>query len=82
MIDEETGEPVDTEDKGRGYELSKGRYVPIDEEELKAVQVESTHTVDIQGFVRPRRDRQALSRQAVLRRACRQDGRRSLRGHS
>jgi DNA end-binding protein Ku len=51
MIDEETGEPVDTEDKGRGYELSKGRYVPIDEEELKAVQVESTRTVDIQGFV-------------------------------
>ena len=51
MVDEETGEPVDPEDKGRGYELSKGRYVPIDEDELKAVQIESTRTVDIQGFV-------------------------------
>jgi Ku protein len=51
MVDEETGEPVDTEHKGRGYELSKGRYVPIEEDELKSVQIESTRTVDIQGFV-------------------------------
>jgi len=51
MVDEETGKPVPKEDKGRGYELSKGRYVPIAEEELEAVQIESTHTIDIQGFV-------------------------------
>jgi len=51
MVDEETGRVVDTAHKGRGYELSKGRYVPIDDEELKAVQVDSTHTVDIEGFV-------------------------------
>jgi DNA end-binding protein Ku len=51
MVDEETGRVVDTEHKGRGYELSKGRYVPIEEEELKAVQVESTHTIDIDTFV-------------------------------
>jgi DNA end-binding protein Ku len=51
MIDEETGRVVDTEHKGRGYEVSKGRYVPIDEDELKAVEIESTHTVDIEGFV-------------------------------
>ena len=51
MVDEETGKPVPKEDKGRGYELGKGRYVPIDEEELEAVQIESTHTIDIQGFV-------------------------------
>ena len=51
MMDEETGQIVDREHKGRGYELRKGRYVPIDEEELKAVQVESTHTIDIEGFV-------------------------------
>ena len=46
---------VDTEHKGRGYELSKGKYVEIDEDELKAIQVESTHTIDIDGFV-PRAD--------------------------
>ncbi len=51
MVDEETGRPVDSEHKGRGYELSKGRYVEIDEDELKAIQIESTHTVDIDGFV-------------------------------
>ena len=51
MVDEETGHPVDSEHKGRGYELSKGKYVEIDEDELKAIQIESTHTVDIDGFV-------------------------------
>ena len=35
MIDEETGEPVDTAHKGRGYEISKGKYVPIDDDELQ-----------------------------------------------
>jgi DNA end-binding protein Ku len=55
MVDEETGRVVDTRHKGRGYELTKGKYVEIDEEELKAIQVESTRTVDIEGFV-PRAD--------------------------
>ena len=52
MVDEETGEPVDTAHKGRGYELGKGKYVPVDEDELAAIAVESTHTLDIEGFVR------------------------------
>ena len=51
MVDEETGRAVDTDHKGRGYELSKGRYVPIEEEELKAVELKSTHTIDIDTFV-------------------------------
>ena len=51
MVDEETGDPVDTAHKGRGYEISKGKYVPIDDEELEAVEIESTHTLDIDGFV-------------------------------
>jgi DNA end-binding protein Ku len=55
MVDEETGRAVDTGHKGRGYELTKGKYVEIDEDELKAIQVESTHTLDIDGFV-PRAD--------------------------
>ena len=38
------GTLVDPEHKGRGYELSKGKYVEIEEDELKAIQVESTHT--------------------------------------
>jgi DNA end-binding protein Ku len=55
MVDEETGRVVAAEHKGRGYELTKGKYVEIDENELKAIQVESTHTIDIDGFV-PRAD--------------------------
>jgi DNA end-binding protein Ku len=51
MVDEETGRVVDKEHKGRGYELGNGRYVPIEEEELDAVEIESTHTVDIESFV-------------------------------
>ena len=51
MVDEKTGRVVDLEHKGRGYELSKGKYVEIDEDELKSIQIESTHTVDIDGFV-------------------------------
>lgn len=51
MVDEETGRAVDAAHKGRGYELSRGKYVEIDEDELNAIQIESTHTVDIEGFV-------------------------------
>jgi Ku protein len=51
MVDAETGRVVDKEHKGRGYELGKGRYVPIEEEELDAVEIESTHTVEIDSFV-------------------------------
>ena len=51
MIDEETGKVVDTDDKSRGYEISKGKYVEIEPEEIKAIQVESTHTLDIEKFV-------------------------------
>ena len=51
MVDSETGRVVDKEHKGRGYELSKGRYVEVEEEELEAVQLESTHTIDIDEFV-------------------------------
>jgi DNA end-binding protein Ku len=51
MVDEDTGRVVEADDKGRGYELSKGRYVEIEEDELKAVEIESTHTVDIDSFV-------------------------------
>ncbi len=51
MVDEETGDVVDKEDKGRGYELGKNRYVQVEEEELAAVEIESTHTIDIENFV-------------------------------
>jgi Ku protein len=51
MIDSETGEVVEKEQKGRGYEVNKGEYVPIDKEDIEAVQIESNHTIDIDNFV-------------------------------
>lgn len=51
MIDSETGDVVEGNQKGRGYELSKGKSVAIDKDELDAIQVESTHTIDIDSFV-------------------------------
>jgi DNA end-binding protein Ku len=51
MVDEETGRVVDKDNKGRGYEVSKGKYVEIEPAEIKAIQVESTHTLDIEKFV-------------------------------
>jgi Ku protein len=51
MVDAETGDVVEAEQKGRGYELGKGETVEIEKEELEAVQVESNHTIDIDSFV-------------------------------
>src|SRR5258706_1603453 len=51
MVDAETGDVVEGEQKARGYELKKGEYVEVDKEELEAVQIESTHTIDIDSFV-------------------------------
>ena len=51
MVDAETGDVVESDQKGRGYELKKGEYVEIDPEELEAVQIESNHTIDIDSFV-------------------------------
>ena len=51
MVDAETGDVVDGDQKGRGYELKKGEYVEIEPEELEAVEIESNHTIDIDSFV-------------------------------
>jgi Ku protein len=51
MVDAETGDVVESDQKGRGYELEKGEHVQIEKEELEAVQIESSHTIDIDSFV-------------------------------
>jgi DNA end-binding protein Ku len=35
----------------RGYELSKGRYVPLEQEELDKLDFKTTHSIDIEEFV-------------------------------
>ncbi len=51
MVDPETGEVVDTEDQAKGYEVARDEYIIMEDDELEAVQLESTHTIDIDAFV-------------------------------
>ena len=51
LVDEGTGEPVDPDEKGRGYEVDKGVYLQVEDEELDAIAIESSHTIDIDSFV-------------------------------
>ncbi len=51
LIDEVTREPIEPEDKGRGYEVEKNVFIPVEDEELEALQVESNHTLEIDKFV-------------------------------
>jgi len=58
-VDAETGEEVPSEDIIKGYEVAKGEYVEITDEELESVALESTKTIDIDEFVP--RDRSTIS---------------------
>ena len=50
-VDAETGDPVDEDDEVKGYESAEGRFVLLEDEELDAVALESTRTIDIEMFV-------------------------------
>src|SRR5919198_3566791 len=47
----DTGKHVDNEDVVRGFEVEKGRYVPLEDEDLDRLDVELTKTIDICDFV-------------------------------
>jgi DNA end-binding protein Ku len=51
QVDAESGEPVEKEDIGRGYEVGKGEYILVEDDELEKIKIESTHTIDIDSFV-------------------------------
>ncbi len=48
VVDEE---PVERDDIVMGYEYDRDRYIPIEDDELEALQVESKHTIDLSRFV-------------------------------
>jgi DNA end-binding protein Ku len=50
-VDAETGKPVAPEDVVMGYEVRKGEFVQITDEELEAIALESRHVIDIDEFV-------------------------------
>ncbi|HLY53982.1 MAG TPA: Ku protein [Stellaceae bacterium] len=49
--DPELGE-IDRADLVKGYQFEKDRYVVVSNEELEAVEIESSKTIDIDGFVK------------------------------
>jgi len=51
LIDEETRQPVDPEHKGRGYEVARGQYIIVEDDEIDAIEIESTHVIEIDSFV-------------------------------
>jgi DNA end-binding protein Ku len=50
-LDAVTGKPVSDEDIVKGYEVGKGRYVEITDDELETVAIGSTHTIEVDQFV-------------------------------
>ncbi len=50
-VDEETGEEVPSENIIKGYEVAKGHYIEITDDELESIALESTKTIDIDEFV-------------------------------
>src|SRR3984893_18719389 len=51
LIDEEPREVVGAHEKARGYEIGKGQYLLVEDDELEAIEIASTHTIDIDSFV-------------------------------
>ncbi len=50
-VDAETGEEVDSEDIVKGFEVAKGEYVLVSDEELETVALDSKHIIEIDEFV-------------------------------
>ena len=51
LVDPETDEAVESDEQVKGYQVAKNEYVILEEEEIDAVAIESTHTIDIETFV-------------------------------
>src|SRR5690606_9021913 len=50
-VDSESGKPVDEKNEVRGYEIEKDEFLLIEDEDIEAVQIESSHTLALDSFV-------------------------------
>lgn len=50
-VDEQTGDPVEADDQIKGYEIAKGEFIQVEDDEIKTIQLESNRTIDIERFV-------------------------------
>ncbi len=55
VVDAETGDIVEKEDRVKGYHVEDDNYILLDDDELDNVALESTHTIDIDAFI-PRKE--------------------------
>ncbi len=51
LVDEETGDKVERADVVKGYEYDRHQYVVIPDDEIAALKIESSQTVDLDRFV-------------------------------
>jgi DNA end-binding protein Ku len=50
-VDKDTGESVSPDEIVRGFEIEKGRFVELTDEDIDRLDIELTHTIDICDFV-------------------------------
>jgi DNA end-binding protein Ku len=50
-VRKDTGEHVDADEIVRGFEIAKGQYVPLDDEDLDRLDIELTKSIEILDFV-------------------------------
>ena len=50
-VDEDTGEEVTQDQIVKGYQVDKGQYIEITDEELEAIAIDTTRTIEIDEFV-------------------------------
>jgi DNA end-binding protein Ku len=50
-VDDDTGEEVESSNIIKGYQIEKGRYIEINDEELESITLESRKTIEIDEFV-------------------------------
>ncbi|HEX3883268.1 MAG TPA: Ku protein [Stellaceae bacterium] len=51
LVDDETGDKVERADIVKGYEYDRHQYVTISDDELAALKIESSQTIDLDSFV-------------------------------
>jgi DNA end-binding protein Ku len=49
--DETTGQPVETEDQVKGFEIEKDQFLQIEPDDIKALKLTSDHTLEVGEFV-------------------------------
>ncbi|MCJ2134093.1 Ku protein [Methylobacterium sp. J-026] len=50
MVDSVTGDTVERDDQVKGCEIAKDELVPVEDDELSEIALESTHTINIEAF--------------------------------